>query len=419
MRRKLSRGIARFRKLQATYTPGALQALARRDADPEEVPENCPLMLPSALSSAERDVGCIAGVQLMENLARDAQCSEALLRLRNHENQAAWAALRNLNGGAKSGWRKLRREDVRTMEDPEELTKREALRKKQTERRKEKLRRLREEGEFLASDSDDESGQSAGETDDGEAEDPMVSWIWTGAGSTGTDAELEDGLRIEWTKARARARRWQKEVALLEEEYRRVLISFEHEAAGWEERAKNIPVGTVEVGYAQGAVAYALKQARMYRDLASKVTLTMTENTELHMSNRKRFSEFVMLCSKVQVVIQSGDDVGERSGKTRVKHISTIGQNDVLRVNHGERRSKEIQPGGYDSSQCVHFVRLQERLRGSLSNGIPGGSGKCLILWKDPYLTVQLAENYLETNTRALWIVVSSTSRILAEIGVN
>ncbi|KAK7018429.1 CxC2 domain-containing protein [Favolaschia claudopus] len=234
MRRKLSRGIARFRKLQATYTPGALQALARRDADPEEVPENAPLMLPSALSSAERDVGCIAGVQLVENVARDAQCSEALLRLRNQlhiksrfftykelhvrnqgantrarnlvarneskillhsaKYQAAWAALRNLNGGAKSGWRKLRREDVRTMEDPEELTKREALRKKQTERRKEKLRRLREEGEFLASDSDDESGQSADETDDGEADDPMVgtraenrrevSWIWTGAGST-------------------------------------------------------------------------------------------------------------------------------------------------------------------------------------------------------------------------------------------
>ncbi|KAK7030523.1 CxC2 domain-containing protein [Favolaschia claudopus] len=328
MRRKLSRGIARFRKLQATYTPGALQALARRDPNPEEVPEHTPLMLPSALSSAERDAGCIGSVQLVENFARDAQCSEALMRLRNQlhiksrfftykelhvrnqgantrarnlvarneskillhsaKYQAAWAALRELNQGAKQGWRKLRREDVRTMEDPEELTKKEALRRKQAERRKEKMKRLRKEGEYLASESEDEEGADAGEVEgDGEADDPMVgtraenrrevSWIWTSAGSTGTDAELEDALRIEWTKARARARRWEEEVQLLEEEYRRVLISFEHEASGWEERAKQIPVGTVEVGYAQGAVAYALKQAALYRTLAAKVTISMTE----------------------------------------------------------------------------------------------------------------------------------------------
>ncbi|KAK7050421.1 CxC2 domain-containing protein [Favolaschia claudopus] len=291
----LSRGVLAlhdlgFRKLQATYTPGALQALARRDPNPEEVPEHTPLMLPSALSSAERDAGCIGSVQQVENFARDAQCSEALMRLRNQlhiksrfftykelhillhsaKYQAAWAALRELNQGAKQGWRKLRREDVRTMEDPEELTKKEALRRKQAERRKEKMKRLRKEGEYLASESEDEEGADAGEVEgDGEADDPMVgtraenrrevSWIWTSAGSTGTDAELEDALRIEWTKARARARRWEEEVQLLEEEYRRVLISFEHEASGWEERAKQIP------------------HAALYRTLAAKVTISMTE----------------------------------------------------------------------------------------------------------------------------------------------
>ncbi|KAJ7026597.1 hypothetical protein C8F04DRAFT_1267965 [Mycena alexandri] len=50
-RRKLTRGVFRFRKLQATYTPGALQALARRPANPEETAEEIPLMLPSAISS--------------------------------------------------------------------------------------------------------------------------------------------------------------------------------------------------------------------------------------------------------------------------------------------------------------------------------------------------------------------------------
>ncbi|KAK6992523.1 CxC2 domain-containing protein [Favolaschia claudopus] len=333
MRRKLSCGIARFRKLQATYTPGALQALARRDASPEEVPEKTPLMLPSALSAAERDAGCIGGVQIVENMARDAQCSEALMRLRNQlhiksrfftykelhvrnqgantrarnlvarneskillhseKYQAAWEALRALNGGT-VGWRKLRREDVRTMEDPEELTKQQATRRRQASRRREKLEQLRREGEYVTDDEEEEGegnsgnggngdvGRSADDVDVEMVTNPtenrrVVSWIWQSAGTTGTDAELEDALRIEWTKARARARRWTEEVELLEEEYRWVLISFEHEAQRWETRATEVPVGTVEVGYAQGAIAYALKQAATYRALASRVTVSMTE----------------------------------------------------------------------------------------------------------------------------------------------
>ncbi|KAK7027866.1 CxC2 domain-containing protein [Favolaschia claudopus] len=326
MRRKLTRGIARFRKLQATYTPGALQALARRDASPDEVPEQTPLMLPSALAPAERDAGCMAGVQVVENMARDAQCSEALMRLRNQlhiksrfftykelhvrnqgantrarnlvarneskillhseKYQAAWDALRELNGG-NAGWRKLRREDVRTMEDPEELTKRQAVRGRQASRRREKLEQLRREGEYVT-DEEEEGGEDVGgdverSPDDVEmvtnsAENRReVSWIWQSAGTAGTDAELEDALRIEWTKARARARRWQEEVELLEEEYRRVLVSCEHEARQWEIRAKEVPVGAVDVAFAQGAIAYALKQAAMFRTLASRVKVSMTE----------------------------------------------------------------------------------------------------------------------------------------------
>ncbi|KAK6966340.1 CxC2 domain-containing protein [Favolaschia claudopus] len=327
MRRKLSRGIARFRKLQATYTPGALQALSRRPAAPDEVAEDTPLMLPSSLSPRERDAGCISGVQHVERLARDAQCSEALMRLRNqlhiksrfctykelharHQGantrarnlvarneskirlhsekyQAAWEAMWLLaeKDASKVGWKRLRREDVRTMEDPEELSQRQAQRKRQAKRRQEKLRRMMEEGESvdpseLASDVDEEEG-AADDDDDrvvNTAENVReVSWIWMGAGKTGMDAELEDALRIEWTKARARSRRWREEVLLLEEEYRRVLVSFEYEARKWEARAKAVPVGAVEIGFAQGAVAYAMKQANVFRDLASRATVTMTE----------------------------------------------------------------------------------------------------------------------------------------------
>jgi hypothetical protein len=172
LRTKLSWGIVQFRKLQATYTPGALQVLARIEARPGELPEDSPLMLPSAMPEAEREVGCMASVQLIEGLAHDAQCSASLVRLHNelhiksrfmtykqnhsrHQGantrsrtlvarneskirlhsekyQAAWNAMRLLEGGdpAKVGWQLLRKEDIRMMEDAEELTKREALQRK-------------------------------------------------------------------------------------------------------------------------------------------------------------------------------------------------------------------------------------------------------------------------------------------------
>ncbi|KAF7377196.1 CxC2 domain-containing protein [Mycena sanguinolenta] len=326
MRRKLSRGIIRFRKLQATYSPGALQALSRLPDNPNELPEDVPLMLPSALSPAEREAGCIAGVHLIEILARDAQCSEALVRLRNqlhvksrllqykeiqaqHQGantrsrtlvarnesticlhseryQAAWDALRKLRPEEASGWRQLLREDVRTMEDAEELSKRQARQKKRDARRQEKLRRLAmergsvpdaEDGSSSDGDDREEGAGAEGQRVVNAAENKrQVTWIWTAAGTTGTDAELEEALRIEWTKARARSKCWKEEVALLEEEYRRVLASFEHEAGRWEVRAQAAAGGT-GAELAQGKTAYALKQAQMYRKLVLKVTVAMTE----------------------------------------------------------------------------------------------------------------------------------------------
>ncbi|KAJ7043422.1 hypothetical protein C8F04DRAFT_1250850 [Mycena alexandri] len=324
MRRKLTRGITRFRKLQATYTPGALQALARRPADPEETPERTPLVLPSALTSEERTNGCMAGVEYTEAVARDGQCSAALLRLRHqlhiksrfvtykkkelrHQGantrsralvarneskirlhsekyQTAWAAIRALSGGdaSKVGWRRLRQGDIRLMEDAEDLRKRNERRKEEDARRKARERQLIAEGESIVLEDDEEGW----EDDDGDDDGPrasttenrrVLSWIWTVTGMTGSDAEIEEALRIEWAKAYARTRRWKEEVRLLQEEYRRILVSFEHEAQRWEARICAIPVGGVEEGYAQGAIAYGLKQAAMYRDLAARAVVTMTE----------------------------------------------------------------------------------------------------------------------------------------------
>lgn len=88
-RSKLSRNIARFRTLQATYTPTALQVLAERpaaipgDGDSAPLVENIPLCLPSSLSTTEHASGVREGLFNMEEQLRDAQMRTSLDRLRN------------------------------------------------------------------------------------------------------------------------------------------------------------------------------------------------------------------------------------------------------------------------------------------------------------------------------------------------
>lgn len=133
----------------------------------------------------------------------------------------------------------------------------------------------------------------------------VMSWVWKSAGGKDSEDDVEEGrfqsdvfandadkisaLQIEWCKAWARVRRWDEEVRLVQEEVRRAGVTLEHRAREWEERARSVPVGTDEwedwrqgsgewtLERAEGAVAYALKQAAMMRDVANRITVSMTE----------------------------------------------------------------------------------------------------------------------------------------------
>ncbi|KAJ6512449.1 hypothetical protein C8R45DRAFT_813144, partial [Mycena sanguinolenta] len=164
MRTKLNRGIARFRKIQTAYMLAALQVLGDLALPLSTLAEAVPLLLPSALTEAQR-ARCAEGLQQVEALMQDAQCRTALTRLRNqlhiksrlltykqnhvrHQSsntrsrtmvtrnkskirlhsekyQTAWEAIRKLNGGDEDlvGWRVLKRDDIRCMENPENLWK--------------------------------------------------------------------------------------------------------------------------------------------------------------------------------------------------------------------------------------------------------------------------------------------------------
>jgi hypothetical protein len=72
-------------------------------------------------------------------------------------------------------------------------------------------------------------------------------------------------------------RRWEEENRLLVAEYTRVLRSFEFEAAEWDARAAVVPISVIPRAHAEAAVAYAKRQAAMYRDLRERGVKTWTE----------------------------------------------------------------------------------------------------------------------------------------------
>ncbi|KAJ7667386.1 hypothetical protein B0H14DRAFT_2300724, partial [Mycena olivaceomarginata] len=98
-----------------------------------------------------------------------------------------------------------------------------------------------------------------------------ISWIWMGVDTSaaGSNEAIMQvlGLRAEWAKGWARTRRWTEEVLLLKEEMRRIPITLRWKAQWWEDRCV---VEEFSGYHAEGARAYALRQAKLFRDIADK-----------------------------------------------------------------------------------------------------------------------------------------------------
>jgi len=83
-------------------------------------------------------------------------------------------------------------------------------------------------------------------------------------------------MRIEWSRARARAHRWQEEALLLEEEMRRVLAFFTWKAQKWIDLAVSVQEEVLEAQEStfstevqrqihSGKIAHAKQQASLYK----------------------------------------------------------------------------------------------------------------------------------------------------------
>ncbi|KAF9488271.1 hypothetical protein BDN71DRAFT_1539382, partial [Pleurotus eryngii] len=82
MRTRLSHSLARFRLMQARYMPPVLPFLSHRVVPDEEDIESVPLLLPSSLNSANRQL-CGLSLGKIEYQLREAQCHRFLNELRN------------------------------------------------------------------------------------------------------------------------------------------------------------------------------------------------------------------------------------------------------------------------------------------------------------------------------------------------
>ncbi|KAJ8088970.1 hypothetical protein PM082_014217 [Marasmius tenuissimus] len=78
---------------------------------------------------------------------------------------------------------------------------------------------------------------------------------------------MQEALRIEWAKSWARKRRWQEELALVDEEMHCVLMTLRYEAEVWRSRA--VFSTDVEPAVVEGMCAYAEEQARICEELGS------------------------------------------------------------------------------------------------------------------------------------------------------
>ncbi|KAF8884033.1 hypothetical protein BD779DRAFT_1538459 [Infundibulicybe gibba] len=88
-----------------------------------------------------------------------------------------------------------------------------------------------------------------------------MSWIWRAEGAGEGDQAMQEGLQIEWCKARARAHRWQEECILLQEEMRRIKAFLGWEIQTWSDRADATRGADVGAATREGLQAYALRQA--------------------------------------------------------------------------------------------------------------------------------------------------------------
>ncbi|KAF6743253.1 hypothetical protein DFP72DRAFT_1080451 [Ephemerocybe angulata] len=270
----LLRQILVWRKAQLAYMPVVSNYLENEEDDDAEIEtETIPLYLPSSLPSKDRR--SINRITNMEATLREAQANDAIgeiCRVRRILTNVTTFKRYNLAGeGNKANTR------IRSLYDRLQKKIERAAERYRTARKA--LLELDPKGSWTADLLELEPKHIGGpgrEERDDEGNfvshgNYVFSWIWVAKGARTTrrddvDAQIDENLRVEWAKSRARSLRWDEEVELLQEEMRRVVVYLFWKAEWWE--GKRHENKAVPQDIRLGLEAYGAKQAWYCRELA-------------------------------------------------------------------------------------------------------------------------------------------------------
>ncbi|KAK7032404.1 hypothetical protein VNI00_013152 [Paramarasmius palmivorus] len=295
--------IRTFRKEQAKHFPAMRPLLESLDLSEKALPHYMKLHLPSSdLPEDIRPLLIVPDLVSIESRLREAQAAEALLKLQGHlrarslvsmyrdrraKSQAAYTRHRALEDqltwriqGACETYRAARASLLRLLgpgdwmkvfqelrdEDVRAINERLLCEQEKEQLRQDKIRAglSQEEAERLISGVNGvPTVTSKPLLDRGESKRIAPSWIWfkyseDGSRDSATTAEIEASLKVEWCKARARARRSREELLLVEEEMRRSIAFCYSQSQWWlsqMDRRKDIDPPLTE-----GLNAYAIEQ---------------------------------------------------------------------------------------------------------------------------------------------------------------
>ncbi|KAJ7251255.1 hypothetical protein C8J57DRAFT_1078120 [Mycena rebaudengoi] len=121
-----------------------------------------------------------------------------------------------------------------------------------------------------------------------EAAKPM-SWIWvTQARSSVENANpaMDEALRLEWAKTRAKSMRWTEEVDLLEVEMERILQFLQWRSDWWVGLVDLHPEVVKDPSLREGYTAYAHRQAKIHSDLRRRFEGDWTDVAALIATHR-------------------------------------------------------------------------------------------------------------------------------------
>jgi hypothetical protein len=285
-RNALLRLIQNWREPQLVYTPHVALLVSQAQSPetnttapsplaPETLPENIPLFLPSSLPAHIRSLPELKEICALERRLREPQADDALAEVRRQRRviQGLWLFKRlNISGTGN-------RPNTRMITLYKRFN-------KKTERAAEKYRSawralsvLDPGGSWSTRFKElkkEHIGGPGKDPEDASNSRYEPSWIWlvprvvdpSNAETTIGEDEFKETMRVEWSKARARMRRWSEELLILQEEMRRVIVYQKWKAAWWRERSSLRD--HVDVRISSGISGYAYKQAAICLRLAER-----------------------------------------------------------------------------------------------------------------------------------------------------